>query len=216
MPLYALGFMGATRRMQHYPNIQWQPLMLVALAGAVVILLGITLTVVQIAVSIRQRHANRDTSGDPWNARTLEWSTPSPPPAWNFARLPTVQSTDAYWHMKQEGRIGRGLAGSFVDLHIPRNSPVGIFLASFAGILGFALIWRIYWLAALGLCGAAAVALIEFWKTDLEIRIPAEQIAAFERSHATPLLPAASGDLEAVRISPDEQDTLQGVAGGQS
>jgi cytochrome o ubiquinol oxidase subunit 1 len=118
--------------------------------------------------------------------------------------------------MKQEGRVGRALAGSFVDLNIPRNSPVGIFLAFFAVILGFALIWRIYWLAALGLVGAAAVALLEFWKTDLEIRVPAEQIAAFERSHATLLLPAASGDLEAVGLSPDEQHTLQGVAGGQS
>src|SRR5690349_9680697 len=72
MPLYALGLMGATRRMQHYPNTHWQPLMLVALAGAVLILFGIALTVVQIAVSIRQRYANRDRIGDPWNARTLE------------------------------------------------------------------------------------------------------------------------------------------------
>src|SRR5437667_2011856 len=101
MPLYALGLMGATRRMQHYPNTHWQPLMLVALAGAVVILLGIALTAVQLAVSIRQRHANRDRTGDPWNARTLEWSIPSPPPAWNFTRLPSVNRTAAYCHMKE-------------------------------------------------------------------------------------------------------------------
>ena len=186
MPLYALGLMGATRRMQHYPNTHWQPLMLVALAGAVVILLGIALTVVQIAVSIRQRRANRDQTGDIWNGRTLEWSVPSPPPAWNFTQLPTIEGTDAYWHIKEEGTARRALASAFVDLHVPRNTPVGIFIAFFAVILGFALIWRIYWLAALGLAGAVVVALAQSWRTDREIRVTAEEIATFERAHAAP------------------------------
>jgi cytochrome o ubiquinol oxidase subunit 1 len=188
MPLYALGLMGATRRMQHYPDMHWQPLMLVALSGAVV----------QIVVSIRQRHANRDRTGDPWNARTLEWSIPSPPPAWNFTRLPSVQGTDAYWHMKEEGTARRALPGSFVDLHLPRNSPIGVFLAFFAVILGFALIWRIYWLAGVGLVGALAVALIESWKTDLAIRVPAPEVEAFEHVHPTPLLRGTSGELDTV------------------
>jgi cytochrome o ubiquinol oxidase subunit 1 len=190
--------------------------MLVALAGAVVILLGITLTVVQIAVSIRQRHANRDLTGDPWNARTLEWSIPSPPPAWNFAQLPSVQSTDAFWRMKEEGRVGSALPGLFVDLHVPRNTPVGFFLAFFAVILGFALIWRIYWLAGIGLVGGLAVALIEFWKTDLEIRVPAQQIGAFEHAHAPPILRAPSGDLQAVDEIADDRDRVQAASGGRS
>jgi cytochrome o ubiquinol oxidase subunit I len=198
MPLYALGLMGATRRMQHYPNTHWQPLMLVALAGAVLILFGIALTVVQIAVSIRQRHANRDRTGDPWNARTLEWSIPSPPPAWNFTRLPDVERTDAYWHMKEEGVTRRELPGSFPDLHIPRNTPVGVFLAFFAVILGFALIWRIDWLAAIGLVGAVAVALRESWKTDLQIQVPAQELAAFEHAHAPLGHDAPSAELETV------------------
>ena len=198
MPLYALGLMGATRRMQHYPDTHWQPLMLVALSGAVVILLGIVLTVIQIAVSIRQRHANRDRSGDPWNARTLEWSIPSPPPAWNFTRLPSVEGTDAYWHMKKEGTAQRPLPGAYVDLHLPRNSPVGVFLAFFAVTLGFALIWRIYWLAAVGLVGAVVVALIESWKTDLAIRVPAPEVEAFEHAHATAPLRGPSGSRDTV------------------
>ena len=197
MPLYALGLMGATRRMQHYPDTHWQPLMLVALAGAVVILIGIALTVVQLAVSIRDRRANRDETGDPWNARTLEWSMPSPPPVWNFSVLPRVARTDAYWEMKKDGVPRRGLPVSFAALHLPRNTPVGIFMAFFAVILGFALIWRIEWLAAAGLIGAIAVALRESWKTDREEVVSAQQVAAFERAHGTPehyLAPAGDFD----------------------
>jgi cytochrome o ubiquinol oxidase subunit 1 len=199
MPLYALGLMGATRRMQHYPDTHWQPLMLVALAGAVVILFGIALTAVQLAVSIRQRDANRDRTGDPWNARTLEWSTPSPPPAWNFTRIPSVGQRDAYWHMKEEGIGRRALPASFVDLHLPRNTPIGFFIAFFAVILGFALIWRIYWLAPVGLVGALVVALAQAWSTDRERRVPAEEVESFERAHG-PVVHAPSAELE--RVAP--------------
>jgi cytochrome o ubiquinol oxidase subunit I len=198
MPLYALGLMGATRRMQHYPDTHWQPLMLVALAGAVIILLGIGLTALQLVVSIRERRRNLDRTGDPWNARTLEWSTPSPPPAWNFAALPNVAQRDAYWHMKGERGTRPALPASFVELHLPRNTPVGVFTAFFAVILGFALIWRIYWLAAIGLLGAVAVALVQYWKTDREVRVPAEEVEAFERAHAPLVHDAPSVELAAV------------------
>jgi cytochrome o ubiquinol oxidase subunit 1 len=194
MPLYALGLMGATRRMQHYPDTHWQPLMLVALAGAVVILLGIVLTAVQLAVSIRQRHVERDCTGDPWNGRTLEWSVPSPPPPWNFTRIPDVQRTDAYWQMKKEGGAAPASPGPFADMYLPRNSPVGIFLAFFAVISGFALIWRIDWLAGFGLAGALVVVLREAWKTDLEICVPAERVAAFAHSRAVAAQSGATVD----------------------
>jgi cytochrome o ubiquinol oxidase subunit I len=201
MPLYALGLMGATRRMQHYPDTHWQPLMLVALAGAVVILLGIALTAVQLAVSIRQRGAHLDRTGDPWNGRTLEWSMPSPPPAWNFTLMPNVERTDAHWHMKEPGAPHGEPPGSFADMDLPRNSPVGVFLAFFAVILGFALIWRIDWLAGVGLAGAVAVVLREAWKTDLEVRVPAEEVAAFEHAHATPTQGPTSIDLEGNHVA---------------
>ena len=105
MPLYVLGLLGMTRRMQHYANLSWQPYLIVAEAGALVILGGIVATIAQLVVSIRTRDRRRDLTGDPWNGRTLEWSTTSPPPAYNFATLPQVESLDAFWAMKQRGPV---------------------------------------------------------------------------------------------------------------
>jgi cytochrome o ubiquinol oxidase subunit 1 len=159
--------------------------MLVALAGAVLILLGIALTGVQLAVSIRRRELNRDVTGDPWNGRTLEWSTPSPPPSWNFSHLPQVGRPDAFWAMKQQGGTAqdRNVKRTYETIHVPRNNPTGFFLAFFAVILGFSLIWRIWWGAGIGLLGVIVVGLMQAWRTDGEIEVPAEKVAAFERLH---------------------------------
>jgi cytochrome o ubiquinol oxidase subunit 1 len=186
MPLYALGLMGATRRMQHYDNVEWQPLMLVAMGGALLILTGILLVIVQLAVSIRNRAALADRTGDPWQGRTLEWSTASPPPPWNFAVLPQVQGTDAYWAMKEAGRATTQPAAQprYEPIEVPRNTPVGVFIAFFAVIAGFSLIWHIWWLAIIGLLGMAGAGLVHAWSLEREEIIPADEIAAFERARA--------------------------------
>ena len=186
MPLYALGLMGATRRMQHYDNTEWQPLMLVAMLGALVILTGIVLVIVQLVVSIRDRAALADRTGDPWQGRTLEWSTASPPPPWNFAVLPQVQGTDAYWAMKEAGRVATQPAAQprYEPIEVPRNTPVGVILAFFAVILGFSLIWQIWWLVIVGLIGMAGAAVSHAWSMEREMAIPADEIAAFERARA--------------------------------
>jgi cytochrome o ubiquinol oxidase subunit 1 len=184
MPLYALGLMGATRRMQHYDNAAWQPLMLVAMVGALVILAGIALIILQLLVSIRDRAALSDRTGDPWQGRTLEWSTASPPPPWNFALLPQVRGTDAYWSMKA-GRDGARPAPQprYEAIEMPRPTPVGVFIAFFSVIAGFALIWHIWWMAILGLIGIAGSGLVHSWSMEREEIIPADEIAAFERAH---------------------------------
>jgi cytochrome o ubiquinol oxidase subunit 1 len=184
MPLYVLGLMGATRRMQHYPETGWQPLMLVALAGAVLILFGIALTVVQLVVSIRTRDQRRDLTGDPWNGRTLEWSIPSPPPPWNFGLLPQVEGTDVYWAMKQvsSGTRSNAAGDAYQPIHMPRNNPTGFFVAFFAVVLGFALIWHIWWMAIAGLLGEVTVGLLQAWRTNGEIEISAEEIAMAEKA----------------------------------
>ena len=181
MPLYALGLMGATRRMQHYADPHWQPYMLVALCGALLIFCGIALTIVQLVVSIRNREHNRDTTGDPWHGRTLEWSIPSPPPAWNFAVLPQVEERDAFWALKQRLATAPVAESAYTSIHVPRNNPIGFFLAFCAVVTGFALIWHIWWMASIGFIGAIILILIEAWRTDGEIEIPAHEIELYYR-----------------------------------
>jgi cytochrome o ubiquinol oxidase subunit 1 len=178
MPLYALGLMGATRRMDHYPDVHWQPLMLVALGGAMLILLGIVLTVVQLVVSIRTKDQRRDLTGDPWGGRTLEWSTPSPPPIWNFARLPQVGGLDAFWAAKQKGRHVEVAEERYHAIHLPRSNPIGFFMAFFSVVFGFAMIWHIWWMAVAGIAGALIVCLRQAFRTDNEYEISAQDLAA--------------------------------------
>jgi cytochrome o ubiquinol oxidase subunit 1 len=188
MPLYVLGLMGMTRRMQHYDDLSWQPWLLVAAAGALIILAGIACQIVQLVVSIRTREKHRDVTGDPWNGRTLEWSTASPPPAWNFAVLPQVAERDSYWSRKQSASAKANppvKPRKYEPIEMPRNSPTGFINAFFAVITGFALIWHIWWLAALGVFGAFVTIIFFTFREKEEIEIPAEQLALFDRAHQT-------------------------------
>jgi len=175
-PLYAVGLLGATRRMQHYADLSWQPYMIVAELGAVVILCGIAATIAQLWISIRTRDSRRDLTGDPWNGRTLEWSTSSPPPAYNFARLPVVDSIDAFWVMKQ--RAGAEPADPAPAIEMPRNSANGFLTAFVAVVIGFALIWHIWWLVILGLAGALILLVTFGWRERVPVEVSAEQLAA--------------------------------------
>ena len=138
--------------------------MLVACAGALLILAGIVLILAQLAVSIRTRQARRDLTGDPWNGRTLEWSTTSPPPPYNFAVLPAVDGIDAFWTAKRHGAPRPPVRAEPIEM--PRNSPAGFIIAFFATAFGFAMIWHIWWLAGAGLLGVLAVALTRAWQTE--------------------------------------------------
>ncbi|MBV8797696.1 MAG: cbb3-type cytochrome c oxidase subunit I [Hyphomicrobiales bacterium] len=184
-PLYVVGLMGMTRRMQHYDNPAWYPWLLVAMVGALVILAGIVCLVAQLVVSIRNRDQLRDTTGDPWDGRALEWSTSSPPPAFNFAVLPHVEGVDAYWIMKQRARE-RGTPEPepiYHDIEMPRNSATGFVCAFFATFLGFALIWQIWWLAILAFAGAFATFVVFAWRDRTEYLIPAAEVARIDREN---------------------------------
>jgi cytochrome o ubiquinol oxidase subunit 1 len=182
MPLYVLGLLGMTRRMQHYDVPEWRPWLMVAAFGAVLIMIGIILQIAQLVVSIRHRAELADTTGDPWDGRSLEWATASPPPDFNFAVLPRVSGPDAYWTSKQHAEAGA--ASRYEAIEMPRNSPTGFICAFFATIMGFALIWHIWWLVAAGFVGAYATFVVFAWRDEDEHVIPAETVARIDRAYA--------------------------------
>ncbi len=192
MPLYGLGLMGMTRRLQHYDNVNWQPWLLVAAAGAVIILAGIVCQILQLVVSIRTREHHRDLTGDPWNGRTLEWSTPSPPPAWNYPVLPRVEGRDDYWRIKTRARVagdGRREPRDYQPIEMPANSATGFVTAFFAVVTGFALIWHIWWMVVLGAFGAFVTTLVFAFREQEEIEIPAAEVAQVDRAYRAGLAP---------------------------
>jgi cytochrome o ubiquinol oxidase subunit 1 len=179
IPLYILGIMGATRRMDHYDaSLGWQWLFIVAGLGVLCVIGGIAFQVLQQLVSYFSRRINRDVSGDPWNGRTLEWSTASPAPFYNFAVIPTVVGIDAWWHQKQHPDTAKP---TYSDIELPRNSGLGIVIAALAGLMGFALIWHMWWLGGLAFLGLLLTITIRATDDDIEYVVPAAEVARLEK-----------------------------------
>jgi cytochrome o ubiquinol oxidase subunit 1 len=180
MPLYLLGLMGMTRRMNHYDNPAWTPYLVAAAVGVFIIALGVLLQLAQLVVSFRQRAARLDRTGDPWGGRTLEWATASPPPVYNFAAIPVVGSIDALADMKARGVVPTQPGGAYADITMPRNTAAGLVMGALGLVLGFALVWHIWWLAAAGLAGMIATFIRRSFDADTEYVIGAEEVARTE------------------------------------
>lgn len=189
MPLYALGLMGVTRRMRVFDDPSLQIWFIIAGIGAAMIAGGIGAMLVQFAVSIWKRDQLRDTTGDPWDGRTLEWATSSPPPDYNFAFTPVVHSQDAWYDMKTRGY--ERPAGGFKPIHMPANTGAGIILAGLSLVCGFALVWHVWWLAGLSFFGIIATAIVHTFNYKRDYYIPAEEVREKEDEHARQL--AAAG-----------------------
>ncbi|MCC8396986.1 cytochrome o ubiquinol oxidase subunit I [Paraburkholderia sp. MMS20-SJTR3] len=183
-PLYVLGFMGMTRRLNHYDNPAWHPWLMVAAFGAVLIAIGIACQLLQLVVSIRDRNLkeNRDLTGDPWDGHTLEWATSSPPPAYNFAHIPTVHSLDAFTEMKS--RKGAQVVPPYRDIHMPSNTSAGLIVGMFSLAFGFAAVWHIWWLAIVGLVGAIATVIVYSFQKNEGYYIPADTVALIEEKRS--------------------------------
>jgi cytochrome o ubiquinol oxidase subunit 1 len=182
MPLYVLGLMGMTRRLDHMNNPVWHTYLVAAMIGAGIIMLGILAQIAQIAVSVLKRHSLRDLTGDPWNGRTLEWAVASPPPFYNFAHTPVVHDKDAYWEMKRAGTVP-AKQDSWRRIHMPRNTGTGFIVSAFAAVFGFALIWHIWWLVVV--CGAAMLISVisHSFNENRDYFVSADEVARIEGSH---------------------------------
>jgi cytochrome o ubiquinol oxidase subunit I len=183
VPLYVLGLLGMTRRMQHYDVAQWRVWVLMAGLGMFVIISSVVCQLVQLYVSIRRRAELQDETGDPWDGRNLEWATSSPPPPFNFAVLPNVKGEDPYWRIKERAREQGRLRDEpeYQPIEMPRNSPTGFVCAFFATVMGFALIWHIWWMVGLGILGAWATFVVFAWRDVPDYVIPAAEVARLAR-----------------------------------
>lgn len=181
IPLYILGMMGATRRLDHYdPSMGWQELFIVSGVGVAIIAAGIGFQLLQLVVSVWTRKKHRDVTGDPWDGRTLEWSTPSPAPVYNFAQIPGVIERDQFWADKQSGKANK--KPRYSDITMPKNTGMGLFIAFAGFVVCFALIWHIWWMAALSFVALLTMLIVRLSKDDDEVEytITADQVAAIE------------------------------------
>ena len=182
MPLYALGLMGMTRRLQHYDNPAWQPWLMVAAFGAVVILAGVACQAIQLVVSVRDRRQLRDTTGDPW-ARPHPGMVHAVAAAGLELCRPAIGRPALVEHAQARG------TQDYKAIEMPSNSPIGFITAFFAVVTGFALIWHIWWMAGLGLLGAFVTLLAFAFRRQEEIEVPAVEIARFDRAHPAEVTP---------------------------
>ncbi|MGI8419744.1 MAG: cbb3-type cytochrome c oxidase subunit I [Candidatus Levyibacteriota bacterium] len=179
-PLFILGFMGATRRIEHYDaSTGWQYLFMVSLVGVLIIACAVGLQILQLIVSIWQRKQNLDLSGDPWNGRSLEWATSSPPPFYNFAVIPQVTSRDAFWEMKKSGKNKAPI--KYEDLELPKNTPMGIYLSAFIFLFGLAMVWHATLFIIIGLIGTISCIIIRTFDDNSEYTLTAAEVEKIEK-----------------------------------
>lgn len=178
VPLYILGFMGATRRLDHYDSATgWQTLFIVSFIGACIIMVAVGIQIVQLIVSIRQRNQNRDVTGDPWNGRSLEWSTTSPPPFYNYALIPQVESRDPFWEMKKQKKK----PVTYEDITLPKNTPMGIYISGFVFLFGVAMVFHATLFALIGFIGAVTCVFLRTFDDNTEYVLTASEVEEIEK-----------------------------------
>lgn len=183
MPLYLLGLMGATRRLNQYTVAGWQPIFICAAIGALIIATGVGFQGLQLYRSIKDRKNNRDTTGDLWDGRTLEWSTTSPPPFYNFAHLPEVEARDAWWSMKQSKK--QMPKEPYHDIHMPKNTSAGFYIGALSFVFGFAMVWHMFWLVWLSLAGIIACVIKRLYEKETDYYVTAAEVKKIESRKQT-------------------------------
>lgn len=196
IPMYVLGIMGATRRLDHYDaSTGWQPLFVLMLIGGIIIAVGVALQLAQILASFIQKKHLLDTTGDPWNGRSLEWATTSPPQSYNFAIIPRVTTRDAYWEMKHH-ILPKTV---YQDIHMPKNTAAGIYISIFAFLAGFGFVWEIIWLVVASIIGIIIVFVRRAFNEHSEYTLPAAKVQQLEEARikkTTSVRPGKNNDTE--------------------
>ncbi|MCU4675135.1 cytochrome o ubiquinol oxidase subunit I [Catenovulum sp. 2E275] len=182
VPLYVLGFLGMTRRLNHTDNPDWNIWLYIACGGAVIIMFGILSQLIQLFVSFKNRKALADTTGDPWNGHTLEWSTASPPQYYNFAKIPQVRDIDTWTDFKEQGKAYQ-TEQSYSPIHMPKNTPTGVLMGMSLTLFCFAMIWHIWWLAGLGFIAAITFFIKRCYCNDVDYYVQPDEITAIEQAH---------------------------------
>ena len=176
--------MGMTRRLQHISDKEWQPLLILAGIGVIIIGLGVLMQAIQLIVSIKNRKKNLDTTGDPWDGRTLEWSTSSPPPFYNFAILPTVHGRHAFWDMKY-GESENTDTSKYQDIHMPKNTALGFYIAVASFFFGFGIVWHMFWLAVCALIFIIGCVIKRSFEDEVDYVVKVDDILRIEKRRAT-------------------------------
>ena len=183
-PMHIVGLLGMPRRVYTYPaDFGWQPYNLIETVGAFVFAAGFALFAYNVW---RSRTRGRVAGANPWDAGTLEWSVSSPPPPYNFATLPIVGSRHPLW----EDRLGEGSAASVLEngpvlaegretfatspldaqptavMRMPVDTILPLLLALSLGLVAYALLFSLIWLAALGVAATAACVIAWLWPSD--------------------------------------------------
>lgn len=191
IPMYILGLMGATRRLDQYDSSTgWQPLFILMLIGGIIIAIGLALQFAQILATVIQKKRLRDTTGDPWNGRSLEWAVASPPPFYNFNVLPSVTTRDAYWEMKRQGLP----KADYEDILIPKNTAAGIYIGGFAFLASFAFVWEIVWLAVASIIGVIVVFIIRGFNEHSEYILTAAEVRKLDEARLKKVQTTSGGD----------------------
>jgi cytochrome o ubiquinol oxidase subunit 1 len=179
IPMYILGLMGATRRLDHYDaSTGWQPLYVTMLIGGIVIMIAVALQIVQIIASVIEKKRLRDLTGDPWDGRSLEWAVPSPAPFYNFTVIPKVTTRDAFWEMKRTGLPPR----AYEDIVIPKNTAAGIYISIFAFLVGFAFVWHIVWLAVVSILSIIICVIARTFNEHTEYTLTAAEVRKLDEA----------------------------------
>ena len=176
-----MGFMGITRRMNHFDDPSLQKFFVIAAIGALIIAAGIGAMLVQFYVSWKNRDALRDVTGDPWGGRTLEWATSSPPPDYNFAFTPVVHESDSWADMKANGY--KRPSGGFIAIHMPKNTAAGFIISALSFVMGFALVWQMWALAIIGFVAMMAAIITHTFNYKRDFYIKADEVIRTEEAH---------------------------------